>query len=1064
MIWDRWEELDRLLERALELPASERDAKLEALCGGNAELEVALRALLAASEAPGRVSEGPTARLVTEALEEAAPADGLPERIGPYRVLSLLGRGGMGSVYLAEREDPSFPNRVAVKLLRRGVDTDDVLGRFRAERQILASLHHPGIATVFEAGTSQDGRPYLVMEHVEGTPITRHCDDARLDVRGRLELFMAVLRAVSHAHAHAIVHRDLKPSNILVTSDEAHVKLLDFGIAKVLERADSGDDAPPTAPDSRPMTPGFASPEQVLGYAITEASDIYQLGLLLHELLTGTRPFEGQSGREYEKTITATDPELPSRALRTELRPVPMEGVSDSRELSRILAGDLDAIVVRCLQREPSTRYESVDALHEDIVRYLNGEPVAARRATRAYRLEKLLRRRAGALAIPAAAVAAVALSWLAFGARDEAPLDVRWIATGRVVDETGGSASNLGRQIGELLATNLADHEELQVVRLATGTHGDAAIREAAMQAGASEIITGVVRELGDGQLQLVIHRRDAGSGDVLDSVRVRGSDAFALVDLASTELLGQYGVRATGPSLAGVSTSSPRAYGFYIEGLAAFSAGDYRVADRFFHAALDEDTAFALAAYYASRTTYDDQPDRGTKLLNRAYRLAERAPDRERLVIRTAWAAQMDDPRLYVLADSLVRRFPAEPDGQYLLGLALFHSGRFLEAADHLENAIALDSLSLNSGGARCVACDAFERLMRTYWQADSIAAAVRVAERWTRRQPDSARAWYLLAHALLKAGRHDAALEAQGSAAALRVGDPRDLLFPGMVSLRRGDFEEADRLFRLHIRTGNPRLRIQAAHWLAISLRTQGRWSEAGDAAEALLEEARRRPPGDRLDILGRVALGLALLGGGRPAEAAAVFEESARGYDEFTSSRIARDQAWYLTHAGTAWAAAADTTQLASLIGRVRTLGARSVYGRDPRLHHYLNALLAKARGAREEDIEGHLRAAIYSLSQGYSRINLELAESLLRQGRHREAAAIATAALRNSMESNGMYATRTDFHELLGRIWHAAGEADSAAAHLRAARAAWRGADPNMAPRLAGIDRMLAALP
>jgi hypothetical protein len=202
---------------------------------------------------------------------------------------------------------------------------------------------------------------------------------------------------------------------------------------------------------------------------------------------------------------------------------------------------------------------------------------------------------------------------------------------------------------------------------------------------------------------------------------------------------------------------------------------------------------------------------------------------------------------------------------------------------------------------------------------------------------------------------------------------------------------------------------------------------------------------------------------LLGAGRADEAAETFEASVRGYEEFSASRIARDNAWYLTQAGMARAAAGDTLALAALAERVERLGARSNYARDQRLHHYLRALLARARGAPEGDVERHLRAATYSLAKGYSRINLELAECLLRQRRYEEAAAIAAAALHNSMESNGMYATRTDFHELLGRIWYAAGEPDRAAAHLHAAREAWRAADSIMKPRLTRLDRLLASL-
>jgi tetratricopeptide (TPR) repeat protein len=748
---------------------------------------------------------------------------------------------------------------------------------------------------------------------------------------------MAVLRAVSHAHAHGVVHRDLKPSNILVTNAESHVKLLDFGIAKVLDPGDPRNDVEPTGPGRRPMTPGFASPEQILGLPITAASDIYQLGLLLHELLTGTRPFDDCSPRDYERSVTTTLPDPPSRVLLLHSGAVTMSGVADRRALSRILKGDLDAIVLHCLHRDPAARYESVDALHEDIARYLEGRPVAARRATATYRLEKLLRRRAHRLVLRLVPVLAIAASWL------------------------------------------------------------------------------------------------------VLD----RSSDA--------------------GATATSVSTSSPQAYRLYIEGLAAYRTGDNRIADRFFHAALEEDSMFALAASYASRAIYDENPQAGRQLLNRAYRLADHASDRERLVIRARWASAMEDPLLGAFADSLVRLFPAEPEGQYLLGLDRFHAGRFLEAVGHLEHAVALDSLSLHATRAPCVACDALARTAFSYVLADSMAAAVRVSERWTRLQPGSALAWQELAASLLRAGRYDEAIEARGRAATLRVGDALDAIFPGVVAIHRGDFEEADRLFRLHLGTGTPTMRIEAAHWLAISLRTQGRWNAALEAAEALLDASRLVSQDYSWDILGQIHRAAALLGSGRPDEAARVFEASVRSNEELSVSRLSRDHAWYLTQAGTAWAAAGDTARLAALADRVETVGARSIYGRDQRLHHHLRALLAGTRRATESEREGHLRDALFSLPFGYSRINLELAESLLRQQRHEDAAAVAGAALRNSIQSNGMYATRTDFHEQLGRIWHAAGEADSAAVHIRAALHGWRAADPILQPRVAQLESLLASL-
>jgi serine/threonine protein kinase len=1061
-LWDRWAEVDGLLARLLELDRGERSAELSRVCHGDAELERTLRDLLAASDAAGRFDAGPNPELMTAALEALAPEEPLPERVGPYRIIARLGRGGMGSVFLAERDDPAFPNRVALKLLRRGVDTDDVLARFHAERQILASLHHPGIAMVFDAGTSEDGRPYLVMEHVEGTSLTLHCDAHGLDVRARLQLFMAVLRAVAHAHERGVVHRDLKPSNILVTDSEAHIKLLDFGIAKLVDPDVAVDDSPTTRPGTRLMTPGFASPEQVMGFATAEPSDIYQLGLLLYELLTGRRPFENRSAREYERAVTTGEPDPPSRSLRRRPPAVATYAGSDARTLARVLTGDLDAIVLRCLQREPGARYESVRALHDDLARYLADRPVHARRGTLLYRLRKLARRQGRVLAVPAVVVLAIMALWLLFRDMNGSAGDsARWLATGRITDETDGAVPRIAEQVTELLALNLA-RTDLQLLSL-HDAEDDAVARQAALQAGVPELITGVVRAASSGGLVLLLRRFDTASGLLIDSVGVRGADGFELVDRGSAALLARYGVEAPALRVAGVTTADPEAWLFYIEGLTAYHRGDNRIADRLFHAALEEDSTFALAAFHAAETTDDYDRHTGFQLRNLAYRLAEHAPDRERLVIRARWAAEMEDPSLAAYADSLIARFPAEPAGYSLRGSSLHHAGRFLDAVADLEHAVALDSLSLHSTRVQCVACNALATIIVAYRMADAWDEAMAVSGRWARLQPASANAWHTLSSTLLYVDRFDASLEARGRAATLRVGHVDDPLFAGVVAIHRGDFEEADRLFGLHLRTGTAQTRVRTAHWLAISLRNQGRFEEALEVADVLLEASRPGTPDEWWDIPGRMVRAQVLFEMGRVHEAAQLFESNVRNYEEYSPSRQARGHVWQLTHAGTALAAAGDTAALAALADRVERVGARSSYGRDQRLHHYLRALLAKARGAPEHEVEQRLRAALYSLPHGYSRINLELAGCLLRQNRYEEAAVIAGAALRNSSESNGLYASRTEFHELLGRIWQAAGRTDSATVHVRAALNAWRNADPILHPRVTDLERRLGAL-
>lgn len=409
----RWRQVDALFAEALDRPPEERDVFLRAACGDDAELLDTVRELLGLAEkAEQELGESvdrfaPT--LFNDALEHT-DLEPLPigEQIGAYRVVREIGRGGMGAVYLAERADGEFDRRIAIKVIKRGMDTDEVLGRFHAERRILAGLEHPHIARLYDAGASNDGRPYLVMEYIDGERIDAWCDRHRLGVDERLRLFVRVCGAVQYAHRRLVVHRDLKPSNILVTAD-GEPKLLDFGIARFLDESETGG-SPRTRTGFRLLTPEYASPEQLRGEQVTTASDVYQLGVLLYELLTGHRPIvtaDRLPDRPSTVALRGTRRRDDDARTGDDCSPADLAAARDTtpERLRRHLAGDLDTIILKALDPEPERRYGSVQQLMDDVERFLAGLPVEARPAGNLYRVRKFVRRHRAGVAAAAAIV-----------------------------------------------------------------------------------------------------------------------------------------------------------------------------------------------------------------------------------------------------------------------------------------------------------------------------------------------------------------------------------------------------------------------------------------------------------------------------------------------------------------------------------------------------------------------------------------------------------------------------------------------------------------------------------
>ena len=403
----RWQQVKAALGEAMALSGRPRAAYLERVGAGDPALRAELESLLQADEHAGTTFlESPAAVL----LETPAPVSPhVGRRLGPYQLREEIGAGGMGEVYRAVRVDEEYEREVAIKLVRAGADAQFVGARLRTERQILAAFQHPNIARLFDGGTTEEGIPYLVMELIAGQPITEYCDRHRLDLESRLRLFLLVCSAVQYAHQHAVIHRDLKPSNILVTEDGAP-KLLDFGIAKILEPGAIPVRGDLTVNAMRLLTPDYASPEQLKGEPVTAASDVYSLGVILYELLTGIKPHGGRSRavQDAARNTLHAAPTRPSVVVRG--RDTAGTFRQDSPErLSHRLRGDLDNIVLMTLRLEPERRYATVDRLAEDIRRHLGHRPVAARRPTLRYRASMFVtRHKVGVAATMLTAVALI--------------------------------------------------------------------------------------------------------------------------------------------------------------------------------------------------------------------------------------------------------------------------------------------------------------------------------------------------------------------------------------------------------------------------------------------------------------------------------------------------------------------------------------------------------------------------------------------------------------------------------------------------------------------------------
>ncbi|HUQ80870.1 MAG TPA: BTAD domain-containing putative transcriptional regulator [Gemmatimonadaceae bacterium] len=665
---------------------------------------------------------------------------------------------------------------------------------------------------------------------------------------------------------------------------------------------------------------------------------------------------------------------------------------------------------------------------------------------------------------LAAAAVAIVAIGALLtrqwVGSREaNASTSPPTIMVGQISDYSSPStadSTSLTRALGDMLATNLARAPGLRVVssmrahELLRGAGGGrdreeltaATFTAIAKQAGVRELVDGALYRLSESRFRLDLRRTDVSTGAVLAAHAVEGANVFALVDSGTRQLVAALGVAAPAGSVADVTTHSIAAYRLYVEGLRAyFRTSNNAVAHAMFEAALTEDSTFALAAFYSSIT----EPTAGRVLvtLPRAVRLAERASDRERLMIRAAWADIVSSPALGAIADTLRTRYPTEVLGTLYTGISLLRAGDFLAAVPFFERAISMDSVALGLRDGECGACSAVENLVLAYHLADSVEAAIRTGKRWTRLQPASPAPWMQLAGTLELLGRTEEGLAAYRKGIAF---DPSLVLYPTHAAtqyLAAYRLDDADRELRLL--EAAPATRQPALWFRIVLLRQQGKMREALNTARAYRRLASEREP-STAPVVHSTAEAQVHLESGAFREAAALFDSIARADgSHLEPSQLARQRAWAFTHAANALAELGDTAALRTHADSVRLDGARSGLGRDGRLHYHIEGLRRRVAG----DYAGaatSFRQAIYSPNLGYTRTNLELGRALVRTGRAPEAVATLQSALRGYSDGSNLYANRTELHEALADAWAAAGGADSARAHYRLVADAWANGD------------------
>jgi serine/threonine protein kinase/Tfp pilus assembly protein PilF len=851
MIQDHdWHRVDRLLQSALDREPNQRACFLDEACADDHAVRQRVEALLAADREASVFLERPALQTDTSLATEAARGALMGRRIGAYRILCQLGRGGMGEVYLAERADEQFRKQVAIKLVKHGTDSDAILQRFRSERQILASLDDPHIATLLDAGTTDDGLSYFVMEYVEGQPIDVYCSTHRLSTHERLHLFGLVCAAVQHAHEHQVVHRDLKPSNILVT-EAGCPKLLDFGIAKLLTIESAGPTANQTTVGLRPMTPAYASPEQVRGEPVTPLSDVYALGVLLYELLTGHRPYrvESETPADIGRAICEQEPEKPSTAVRRGLRisttptdavsvqtpewpPVPGDG--ESAALRRALAGDIDKIVLMALRKEASRRYASVAQFADDLRSHLEGRPVLARGDSLGYRTAKFVTRNkaavGGAVAGVMVTVAAVGVASLI--SRDQALSTagmprIRSLAV-LPLDNLSGDPEQeyFSSGMTEALISDLARIRALRVISRTSvmrykNTHTP--LPEIARELNVDAVIEGAVVQSGE-RIRITATLIEAATErhlwnesyerDVRDVLALQSEVARAVARQIEVTLTPQEDTR-----LAKTRRVDPEAHQFYLWGrhhLGKLTKDGLTKAIENFQRAIEKDPTYA-AAYASLAGTYSKSTDGYDMLPFRD------AISKARAAALTA--LQLDDtlPEAHVALGGVLRADwdwagagqayrraielnPGHVGAHHAYSVYLTQLGRLDEALSEAKRAVELDPFAVTPNSW----------LAHAYYRARKLDEALEQSRLVLELDPNyDWRPAALRAHVFLAKGMYREGIsEYEKFAASPHAYDTRRLAWLGNARARSGDTRGALKLLE-EIRTIAKRKEVPAFH---------------------------------------------------------------------------------------------------------------------------------------------------------------------------------------------------------------------------------------------------------